>query len=99
VNAINESAKAARRDRIGLALAGGLFILVRVASDYFPNPTRFGQRMVVIAMALAAGAAGGFVPGAIAVEGKRPSVSVRATGAIGLAAFIMILFYRFIAAS
>ena len=52
--------------------------------------------MFVIALALAAGAVGGFLPGAIAIEGKRPSVAVRATGAIGLAVFIIILFYRFI---
>lgn len=97
MNAINEPAKAPRRDRIGLAIAGGLFVLLRLGSDYIPSPTRFQERTVVIALALAAGAAGGFVPGAIAVEGKRPSVAVRAAGAIGLALFIILLFYRFIA--
>jgi hypothetical protein len=97
MNAINEPAKAARRDRIGLAIAGGVFVLLRLGSDYIPSPTRFQERTFVVALALAAGAAGGFVPGAIAVEGKRPSVAVRATGAIALAVFIIILFYRFIA--
>jgi hypothetical protein len=97
MNAIPEPAKAARRDRIGLAIAGGVFVLLRLISDYIPSPTRFLERTFVIALALAAGAAGGFIPGAIAVEGKRPSVGVRATGAIGLAVFIIILFYRFIA--
>ena len=97
MNAINEPAKAARRDRIGLAIAGGLFLLLRLSSDHIPSPTRFQERTFVIALALAAGAVGGFVPGAIAVEGKRPSIAVRATGAIGLAVFIILLFYRFIA--
>jgi len=94
MDAINEPAKAARRDRIGLAIAGGLFVLLRLCSDYILSPTRFQGRTLVVAMALAAGAAGGFVPGAIAVEGKRPSVAVRATGVIALAVFIIILFYR-----
>ena len=97
MNAINEAAKAARRDRIGLAIAGGVFVLLRLSSDYIPSPSRFQERTFVIALALAAGAAGGFVPGATAAEGKRPSVAVRATGAIGLAVLIIILFYRFIA--
>ena len=96
MNAINKAAKAARRDRIGLAVAGGLFVVLRLSSDYIPSPTRPQVRMFVIALALAAGAVGGFIPGAIAIEGKRPSVAVRATGAIGLAVFIIILFYRFI---
>jgi hypothetical protein len=97
MNGIHEPAKAARRDRIGLAIAGGVFLLLRLSSDYIPGPTRFQQRTFVIALAVAAGAAGGFIPGAIALEGKRPSVAVRATGAIGLAVFIIIWFYRFIA--
>lgn len=97
MNALPEPAKAARRDRIALAIAGGVFVLLRLISDYIRSPTRFLERMFVIALALAAGAAGGFIPGAIAVEGKRPSVRIRATGAIGLAVFIVILFYRFIA--
>jgi hypothetical protein len=97
MNAINEPAKAARRDRIGLAIAGGVFVLLRLSSDYIPSPTRFQERTFAVALALAAGVAGWFVPGAIAVEGKRPSVAVRATGAIALAVFIIILFYRFIA--
>jgi hypothetical protein len=94
---INQPAQAARRDRIGLAIAGGVFVLLRLGSDYIPSPTRLQERTIVVALALAAGAAGGFVPGAIAVEGTRPSVAVRATGAIGLAVVIIILFYRFIA--
>jgi hypothetical protein len=97
MNGIDEPVKAARRDRLGLAVAGGVFLLVRLGSDYNPSPTRFQERTFVVALALAAGAAGGFVPGAIAVDGKRPSVAVRATGAIGLAVFIIILFYRSIA--
>ena len=97
MNAMNEPEKAARRDRIGLAIAGGLFVLLRLSSDYIPSPTRFQERMFVIGLALAAGAAGGFVPGVIAVEGKRPSLAVRATGAIGFTVFIIILFHRFIA--
>jgi hypothetical protein len=97
MNAMNQPEKAARRDRIGLAIAGGLFVLLRLSSDYILSPARFQERTFVIALALAAGAAGWFVPGAIAVEGKRPSVAVRATGAIGLAVFIVLLFYRHIA--
>jgi hypothetical protein len=87
----------ARRDRIGLAIAGGLFVLIMLGSDWIRSPTRFQERSFVIALALAAGAAGGFIPGAIVIDGKRPSVAVRATVAVGLAAFIIILFYRFIA--
>ena len=97
MNAINEPARAARRDRIGLAIASGVFVLLRLSSDYIPGPTRFEQRAFVIALALAAAAVGGLAPGVIAREGTRPSVAVRATGAIGLAVFIIILFYRFIA--
>jgi len=97
MTAINGPAKAARRDRIGLAIAGGVFILLRLSSDYIPSPTRFKERTFVIALALAAGAAGGFAPGVIAAEGKRPSVAVRATGAIGLVVFIIFVFYRFLA--
>ena len=97
MNGTDEPVKAARRDRIGLAVAGGVFLLLRLGSDYIPSPTRFQKRTFVVALALAAGAAGGFIPGAIAVDGKRPSVAVRATGAIGLAVFIIILFYRSIA--
>jgi len=74
-----------------------VFVLLRLSSDYIPSPTRFQERAFVIALALVAEAVGGFIPGAIEVKGKRPSVAVRATGAIGLAVFIIILFYRFIA--
>jgi len=97
MNAIQKAAKAARRDRIGLAIAGGVFVLLRLSSDYIPSPTRFKERTFIIVLALAAGAAGGFAPGVIAEEGRRPSVAVRATGATGLAMFIIILFYRFLA--
>jgi hypothetical protein len=37
---------------------------------------------------------GAFLPGAIAVEGKRPTVAVGATGAAGLAVLVSV-FYRF----
>ena len=97
MNATEEPAKAARRDRIGLAIAGGMFVLLRLSSDYIPSPTRFKERTFVIALALAAGTAGGFAPGVIAEAGTRPSVAVRATVALGLAVFIIILFYRFLA--
>jgi hypothetical protein len=83
----------AQRDRIGLGVAGAMYCLLRL---YVPHATQVQQRTLAIALALAAGAAGGFIPGALAGPGKRPAAAVRATTAISLAVFILILFSRFI---
>ena len=92
----NDERLAARRDRIGSGLAGilsiGLMVLIALK---VPNPTSFQERTFTLALALAAAFCGAFLPGALAVEGQRPNVRVRATGAIALSVFV-ILVYKYI---
>jgi hypothetical protein len=92
----NNERQAARRDRIGCGVAGGFSIaaLVVIALKV-PNPTAFQERTFTLALALAAAFCGALLPGALAVEGHRPSVRVRATGATALAVFV-ILVYKYI---
>lgn len=87
----------ARRDRIGLSVSGaiGLFLLLGIAIA-IPDPSDFQERVFIIVLGIAGAAAGAFLPGAINVEGGyRPTVWVRAGGAIGFAVFL-ILVYRFL---
>jgi hypothetical protein len=59
---------------------------------FIPELTKFQERVFVVVLALAPGAVGGFLPGAIAVQGKRPSVAVRATGAIGFTVLVLLIY-------
>jgi hypothetical protein len=96
IGMVNAPESVARRDRIGLAVTGAVFMLILLAVALFvPSPTAFQERVFVIVLAVAAAAAGAFLPGTISVEGYHPSAKVRAAGAIAFAVFIL-LFYRFL---
>ena len=84
---------ASRRDRLWLARSGaGALVLMIIVSLAVPNPTPFQERIFVYVVALAFGACGALLPGAISVTSERPTLAVRAVGAVGMTIFA-VLFY------
>jgi hypothetical protein len=97
MNAMNAPADAARREKIGAASAGAVFVLlISQSRSSLPDPTPFQETSVRHSTRTRRRAVGDFLPGAIAVAGKCPGVTIRATGAIGFAVFVILIYRRMV---
>lgn len=97
VKSVHDRSSEMRRDRAATAVFGvlGLIAMVTIALKV-PKPEPFQEKVFVFVLAVIFAACGAFLPGAVSVAGGyRPAVWVRATGALGLAVFV-ILIYKFL---
>jgi hypothetical protein len=85
-----------RRDRLGLAIAGAVFLLLLMGIAIFiPSPTCFQERVFAVVLAISGAAAVAFLPGAIAIEAAwAQNLVVRAVGAVAFAVFVLSFYSR-----
>ena len=80
------------RERMYLMIfAGALVIFLAVVAIAIPNPTRTTFWILRLLATFDAGAIGAFLPGSLNVTIKRPSFTVRAAGALGLAVIVYLV--------
>ena len=90
---VRRPGRGVRRDRIGAAMAAtSLVVGLAAIAIAIPTPTAFQERVFVVILALAAATVGAFLPGTIAVKGSRPSLTVRASGALGFGVFVLLVY-------
>lgn len=74
-----------RRTGIGVAIAGAAFlVLMLILAIFVPNPTQWQEMSFRVALALAAGAIGGVLPGFVTFSGRMPGIQIRAGGALAI---------------
>jgi hypothetical protein len=89
---MREHRSTATERRVLFAVGLGLLLLLVYLAVAIPTPTPSQEKTFLVVLGLGGAAFGAMLPGAIAVEGKRPGVRIRATGAIGFATFIIVVY-------
>jgi hypothetical protein len=81
-----------RTDRIyAMVFGAATIVFLAVVAVLIPDPKPFQIFIFRLIASLGAGATGAFVPGSLTAGIKRPSFTIRASGALGLAVIVYLI--------